>query len=121
MLVLQGLFSAFRVSTQTRLPLQDSQEGEESFDMFHTLQDRISAVSEGLLIYAGARYIDFIVTKHWMRIVLWQGALSKGLLSANATKDSMNYYFPGRVMRDLLQGLPQVNRETFVAGGQDQV
>jgi hypothetical protein len=118
LLVLQGLFASFQIDTQNRMPLRYE---EGSFDAFHQLQDRISAASENLLDFASARYVDFVVTKHWMRIVLWQSALSQGLLSVRSAVNSMKYSYPGQIMRDLLRGLPGVGRATFVAGGQDQV
>jgi hypothetical protein len=118
LLTLQDLFISFQIDTQTRLP---SRNDDLSFRKFQRLQDQVSAVSETLLDFASVRYIDFVVTKQWMRTVVWQSALSQGHLSSSSAVESLKYSYPGQIMRDLIKCLPDICKATFVAGGQDQV
>lgn len=98
-----------------------SREDECSSDGLNQLQNRIIDASEHLLIAGDARYVDFVVTKQWMHTILWQISLSQGLLSFRSAVEAMKYSYPRRIMRDLLQYLPEINKNNFVAGGQDQV
>jgi hypothetical protein len=64
---------------------------------------------------------DFIVTKQWMRILLWQQAMSRGLLSSNSHIKSMSFAFPTEVARDLLRWMAAFSIENLMPLGRDQV
>lgn len=64
---------------------------------------------------------DFLVTKQWMRILLWQQALRRGLLSSASYDAAMNFNFPAQVVRDLLTWMALFSTDNLVPLGRDQV
>lgn len=73
-LLLADLFASFEIDPKKRLPLQHH---DKAFEELYQLQTRISGAPENQLNARSARYIDFIVTKQWMRTILWQSSLSQ--------------------------------------------
>jgi hypothetical protein len=65
--------------------------------------------------------VDFIVTKQWMRILLWQQAMSRGLLSSVSFHQSMTFFFPAQVVRDLLAWMMLFSTYNLLPLGRDQV
>jgi len=64
---------------------------------------------------------DFLVTKQWMRILLWQQALSRGLLSSISPKPSLAFFFPARIAQDLLQCMVAFSADQILPLGRDQL
>lgn len=44
---------------------------------------------------------DLVITKHWMRLLLWQIGLSKCLLSSASNEQAMSLLFPIAVSTEL--------------------
>lgn len=65
--------------------------------------------------------VDFLVTKQWMRILLWQHAMSRGLLSSVSSHQSMTFLFPVQVVRDLLAWMMLFSTYNLMPLGRDQV
>jgi hypothetical protein len=64
---------------------------------------------------------DFVVTKQWMRILLWQQAVSRGLLSSTSCIESMKFSFPAEVAQDLLRWMGPFSTDNLMPLGRDQV
>lgn len=60
---------------------------------------------------------DLIVTKHWMRMILWQIALSKCLLSSQSDEHAMSLLFPVGVSTQLRTLIGQVSRREISING----
>jgi hypothetical protein len=75
-----------------------------------TMADRVST-----------RTADYHITREWMRTILWQDALSMGLLSSSAHTSVMKFGYPAQVGRDLLQALRRFRDTDLVPLGRDQV
>jgi hypothetical protein len=65
--------------------------------------------------------LDFFVTKQWMRILLWQQAMSRGLLSSSSYAKSMTFLFPAQIASDLLEWMVLISTENLMPLGRDQV
>jgi hypothetical protein len=56
-----------------------------------------------------------------MRILLWQQAMSRGMLSSGSSDRSMTFTFPAQVTKDLLRWMILFSVEDLIPLGRDQV
>lgn len=64
---------------------------------------------------------DYHFTKQWMRTLIWQKAMSRGLLSSASDVESMTFLFPSRIAQDLLASLTMISKDDLLPLGRDQV
>ncbi|TAQ86479.1 hypothetical protein B7494_g5193 [Chlorociboria aeruginascens] len=114
LLHLANLFAAFELEPMRSLP--SHHPNEASLEQLQILQQRLTEAPDYLSDLGGTSYVDYIVTQQWMRTILWQKSMSQGYLSFNSAIECMRYNYPVRIMRDLLNSIPQIERETIVAG-----
>lgn len=81
----------------------------------------LSTLSLGQGERAPTRMADYCITKEWMRIIIWQEALSRHLLSSTSYLELMTFRFPVHVGRDLLCSLQGFSRSDLLPLGRDQV
>ncbi|KAK8211507.1 hypothetical protein M8818_003160 [Zalaria obscura] len=60
---------------------------------------------------------DLIITKHWLRNLVWQMAMSKCLLSSTASNRAMSLLFPVRLSSRLRNLLTKMSRESVEIHG----
>ncbi|KAJ5383906.1 hypothetical protein N7517_001817 [Penicillium concentricum] len=66
------------------------------------------------------RTADYHITREWMRTILWQEALTMGLLSSSACTSVLEFGFPAQVGRALLQSLRGFSETDLLPLGRDQ-
>lgn len=71
--------------------------------------------------YDPVRRADYCITKQWMKVLLWQQAMSRGLLSSVSDVESMNFLFPSLVAQDLLASVEKISHGDLLPLGRDQV
>jgi len=60
-------------------------------------------------ILTSMQHADIVVTRQWLRTIVWQMAMSKYLLSTNTTKECMSLLFPVKLVQQLraaIAGIP---------------
>jgi len=82
---------------------------------------RLSSLCFSMGDHVSARTADYHITREWMRTILWQEALSMGLLSSSAYTSVTTFGFPAQVGRDLLQELRRFCETDLLPLGRDQV
>lgn len=60
---------------------------------------------------------DLIVTKHWLKMLVWQMAMSKCLLSSVASKESLSLSFPVRLSSQLRQLMTRFSKHAIEIHG----
>lgn len=60
---------------------------------------------------------DLIVTRHWMRTLVWRLAMSNTLLSSGASKDCLSLLFPLRLSNQLGYQVTRISREDIEIHG----
>ncbi|RMZ24706.1 hypothetical protein D0859_11242 [Hortaea werneckii] len=68
--------------------------------------------------------VDLLITKHWMRILVWQIAMSKCLLSSGSSEQSMSLSFPigiSKHLRDLIASVSKQDIEVHGSGIQQKL
>lgn len=81
----------------------------------------LSTLSLGLGDQAPTRMADYCITKEWMRMIIWQEALSRHLLSSTSYLELMTFRFPVHIGRDLLCSLQGFCKSDLLPLGRDQV
>ncbi|KAL4895046.1 C6 transcription factor [Aspergillus ambiguus] len=67
------------------------------------------------------RMADYCITKEWMRMIIWQEALARHLLSSTSYVELMTFRFPAVVSRDLLFSLQGFTQADLLPLGRDQL
>lgn len=86
-----------------------------------TTETKLSSLCLSEAHHISTRTADCHITREWMRTILWQEALSLGLLSSSAYTDVMTFGFPAQVGRDLLHSLRCFSDTDLLPLGRDQV
>lgn len=117
LLELAKLFVAFdRISVRRR----SSTKITSVLDLTDT-EEELSSLCFGMAGHVSARTADYHITRQWMRTIIWQEALSMGLLSSSARGTILTFLFPARVGRDLLASLRCFCEADLLPLGRDQV
>ncbi|KAF2162045.1 hypothetical protein M409DRAFT_58503 [Zasmidium cellare ATCC 36951] len=95
------LYTPFdEVFLQSRTGRETAASGAERLTQ---LQDEVQAMSlVRRSAQADACTVDFICSKYWLQILIWQIALSQGQLSTTARDVSLTFIFPVRIANELL-------------------
>lgn len=92
-----------------------------SADTLTETEAALSTLSLGQRNRAPTRMADYCITKAWMRMVIWQEALSRHLLSSTSCLELMTFRFPVHVGHDLLCSLQGFSKSDLLPLGRDQV
>ncbi|KAK0946404.1 hypothetical protein LTR29_002166 [Friedmanniomyces endolithicus] len=60
---------------------------------------------------------DLVITKHWLRMLVWQIAMSKCLLSSEASERHMSLLFPVRISARLRKLLTDISKQAIEVHG----
>ncbi|KAK5996902.1 putative sucrose utilization SUC1-like protein [Cladobotryum mycophilum] len=118
---LASLFAAFD-SSFYRIPAQyygsfPSSDRQRLVSVHGSLEKHIARSTN----YDLVQRADYNITKHWMRTLLWQQAMSRGLLSSMSDDESMTFVFPSQIAKDLLTCITTNTTDDLVALGRDQL
>lgn len=117
LLDLSNLFIAF-----DQISIRHKQRGESASATHLTeTEERLCSLKFNLADQISTRSADCHITREWMRTILWQEALSLGLLSSSTSTDVMTFSFPTKVSRNLLTSLRLFSEEDLLPLGRDQV
>lgn len=67
---------------------------------------------------------DLLITKHWLRMLVWQMAMSKCLLSSGTSEQSMSLLFPvgiSKHLRELIASMSKQDIEVHGSGIQQKL
>lgn len=84
-------------------------------------ENKLSSLRLGISDQVTTRTADCYITREWMRTIIWQEALSMGLLSSASIVDVMTFGFPAQVGHDLLHALRCFSESDLLPLGRDQV
>ncbi|KAJ5267163.1 hypothetical protein N7478_009971 [Penicillium angulare] len=111
------LFVAFdRVSFRR----QSNAEASSAAELART-EKRLSTLCLKLADTVSTRTADCHITREWMRTILWQKALSLGLLSSSSGSTVLKFSFPTQVGHDLLHSLRWFSETDLLPLGRDQL
>ncbi|RFU28784.1 hypothetical protein B7463_g7542, partial [Scytalidium lignicola] len=115
---LATLFAAFDPSLSHRKLNFDKLETRQLLISIH---DNLLGTVHRQYDYDSVQRADFLITKQWMQVLLWQQAMKDGLLSSNSDIESFTFLFPSQVARDLLASIARVSNDELLPLGRDQI
>ncbi|ETR98017.1 hypothetical protein M419DRAFT_133808 [Trichoderma reesei RUT C-30] len=119
---LATLFAAFDAFFyRTARYMYESYQAHAEQDRLIAVQRSLEAIAPKAPDYDLVQRADYNITKHWMRILIWQQAMSRSLLSSCANDDSMTFLFPSRIAQDFLTSITMNSKEHLVSLGRDQL
>ncbi|KAJ5650716.1 uncharacterized protein N7484_004439 [Penicillium longicatenatum] len=117
LLELVKLFVAF-----DQISIRRKSQGElEPITYLTDTETKLSTLCFKLANQVSTRSADCHITREWMRTILWQEALSLGLLSSSSSTAVMTFSFPAQVSRDLLHSLRYFSDTDLLPLGRDQL
>ncbi|KAJ5164170.1 uncharacterized protein N7500_006000 [Penicillium coprophilum] len=81
---------------------------------------KLASLCFSMVNYVSTRTADYHITREWMRTILWQEALTMGLLSSSASTSVLEFEFPAQIGRALLQALRGFSETDLLPLGRDQ-
>ncbi|KAL5312923.1 hypothetical protein ACEPPN_019349 [Leptodophora sp. 'Broadleaf-Isolate-01'] len=60
---------------------------------------------------------DLLITRQWLKMIVWQLCLNKGMLSSNPISDSMSFHYPVDIAQDVTLVARLLPLEAFQANG----
>ncbi|CAG8983397.1 hypothetical protein HYALB_00000565 [Hymenoscyphus albidus] len=60
---------------------------------------------------------DILVTKQWLRLIVWQSSMRQGLLSSNAEEESMTFRYPLKIAHSLLDVISSLPTKSIEVHG----
>jgi hypothetical protein len=112
-------FDAFFYRT-ARYMYETSQTHSEQHRLI-TVQQSLGKITPKAFEYDLVQRADYNITRHWMRILIWQQSMSRSLLSSCAEDISMTFLFPSEIAQDFLASITINSKEDLVSLGRDQV
>lgn len=119
---LATLFAAFDAFFyRTARYIYESYQGNSDQHRLVAVQRSLESIAPKAFEYDLVQRADYNITRHWMRILIWQQAMSRSLLSSSADDDSMTFLFPSQIAQDFLSSITVNSKEHLVSLGRDQV
>lgn len=84
-------------------------------------QETLAAYRPKIANYDLVQQADYQITRHWMRILLWQKAMKQGLLSSTASMETLTFTYPSTVAQQLLASIAAMSGDHLAPLGRDQV
>ncbi|RMZ25535.1 hypothetical protein D0859_10422 [Hortaea werneckii] len=98
-------------------------DSEQHIDLSWVLEkhQQIDAETAGgrdeVACLSNRQQVDLFITKHWMRMLVWQIAMSKCLLSSGSSEQSMSLSFPIGISKHLRELITSVSKQDIEVHG----
>jgi hypothetical protein len=60
---------------------------------------------------------DLLISRQWLKTMVWQLCVRKGLLSSSSTNESMSFHYPVSIARDVVMVSKSLRKEAFEPHG----
>jgi hypothetical protein len=60
---------------------------------------------------------DLLISRQWLKTMVWQLCVTKGLLSSSTSNESMSFHYPVSIARDVVVVSRALNKEAFEPHG----
>lgn len=95
----------------------DGFEADRIYNFFAEMDTRLQETPELLPCTSDTQRADFLITKQWMRIILWKRAMFCVELSADTTGGTFTVSFPEKVARNMVAYIHNLPREIVPSHG----
>jgi len=84
---------------------------------FIKLQESLKDAIPNVRDRSEVQQADLLITRQWLKMIVWQLCLKKGMLSSNPIIDSMSFHYPIDIARDVTLVTRLLPLEAFQANG----
>jgi hypothetical protein len=81
------------------------------------LQDFLNCAIPNVSERTKIQQADLLVSRQWLKTIVWQLCLSNGLLSSTSTTESMSFYYPVTIARHVILVSRLLPHEAYQANG----
>jgi hypothetical protein len=81
------------------------------------LQDTLKSALPDVSDRTEIQQADLLVSRQWLKTIVWQLCVSKGLLSSSPTHECMSFHYPVTIARDVVFVSQLLPTEAFEANG----
>ncbi|KAF0331244.1 putative sucrose utilization protein SUC1 [Colletotrichum asianum] len=107
----------FDFITTMNLPISPALKTTKA-TQFRRLQDKLSNCLAKISHYPEAQQADLLVTREWLKIIVWKICVSKSLLSSSTnSRDSMSLSYPSSIARETVLISRLLPSKAFEANG----
>lgn len=86
-------------------------------DKHRQLDAETAATGNNIAGLSSMQQADLVITRHWLRMLVWQMAMSKCLLSSGSTEQSMSLLFPVGVSAQLRSLIGNMTKDAIEVHG----
>ncbi|KAF5009773.1 hypothetical protein FDECE_4046 [Fusarium decemcellulare] len=106
-------FDADFIGTWNSATLSTATDPEHLSKLQGLLKHTLPSISSHTLV----QQADLLVSRQWLKVIVWKLCVSKTLLSIADSEDSMSLLYPAAVARDVVSELQLVPTQAFEANG----
>lgn len=121
LLELTRLFSMFDLSLGHSRVVRGQPDISQEKQLLVSVHDTLVDDSPRTEGYDLVQKTDYLITKRWMQILLWQQAMRNGFLSSQSEVDILTFLFPSRIAHDILSFISTISHSDLEPLGRDQV
>ncbi|KAN0089883.1 hypothetical protein V8E51_018462 [Hyaloscypha variabilis] len=81
------------------------------------LQDTLELALPDVFDRTEIQQADLLISRQWLKTIVWQLCVSKGLLSSSSTNESMSFNYPVTIARDVVLTSRLLPQTAFEANG----
>lgn len=82
-----------------------------------TLQSLLKYTLPNVSSYSQVQQADLLVSRQWLKIIVWKLCASKTLLSSTSSEDAMSLHYPVTIAREVVLASQLVSTQAFEANG----
>lgn len=111
--------SLWNVSTQPHsAPFSSEEAANVSARQLSALQEMLAQSIPDVKKRTEVQQADLLISRQWLKTMVWQLCVTKGLLSSSSNDESMSFHYPVPIARDLVKVSTSLKRESFEPHGQ---
>lgn len=105
-------------STRTAaLPFADADAAAVSANHLSALQAILATSIPDVETRTKVQQADLLISRQWLKTMVWQLCVTKGLLSSASMNESMSFHYPVTIARDVVAVSRNFHRESFEPHG----
>ncbi|KAM0327499.1 hypothetical protein ACHAQA_005787 [Verticillium albo-atrum] len=94
-----------------------TQSDAADLERLSTLQSLLKYTLPNVSNYSPIQQADLLVSRQWLKIIVWKLCVSRSILSIANSEDVMSLHYPATIARDVVLASRMVSTQAFEANG----
>jgi hypothetical protein len=113
----ENFVSLWNLSDQTATLLFSDEDPPVSSAHLEALQKVLALSIPEVSKRSEIQQADLLISRQWLKTMVWQLCVTKGLLSSSSRDESMSFHYPVTIARDVVVVSRTLNKEAFEPHG----